>query len=1032
MRCLLFVLLILSPTPAQILQPRLVTDINRQPRPNGSSHPATFAAGGGAVWFAADDGIAGRELFVTQGTTSSTRLALDLEPGAAGSNPEPLGMVGGRLLFLFRRGNDWHFASTDGTPSGTRTLQLAAPPGSPSVTVRDIAVIGGRACIPAWDANGGVEPWITDGLQAVRIADLMPGSVDSRPEQITAAGNRWFFVAAAPHAGRELFVTDGTLAGTALVRDMDPGPISSLPSQLLALGTKLVFAANSPTFGQELFMTDGTSAGTVLLADVAPGVSSSQPVLLGFAGTMLCFAANDRQSGSELWITDGTTPGTRLLADLNPGAASSAPWPVGIAGGVVYFMADDGLHGSELWRTDGTASGTRLVADLNSPQLPTWITAATALGSRLVFLVRTGTIGVEPWVTDGTPAGTTLLRDIHPSGNGCPSAELMLDPTGTRVLFQADDGVIGTELWATDGSSAGTQLVADLHAPGPGRTDHGIGFAGSDGLFDWYGELYFAANDGVRGLELWTSDGSATGTRLVADLRTGPGHALPQSFASLPDRLLFVADEGPAPGRGRELFATDGTAAGTLLLHDICRRGTGNSDPSRPVVVGRRAVFAADDRGTTGVGRELWMTDGTVTGTQLLKDIRPGSIGSDPDHFVRMRNRVYFSADDGVHGRELWVTDGTPAGTGMAVDLRKGPVGSAPSHIVEHQGLLYFAGDDGVLGSELWRSDGTSIGTLLVADLVPGAWSSHPSNLESAGGRLWFNAIEPSGIGIWTSDGTRAGTRKLVAPTQFGESLFAHGFAALGTHVVFTVADHSYPTGSGEELWISDGTSAGTRLFYDFMPGIRVGGNPGGYLRTGSRFVLFTAKTFEHGRELWLVDRSLAPPLRLTDLNPGAASSGFGAVVARGKLFLIGDDGRVGSELWVVEDIGAHAKPVGHGYSAPFREPRLDLDDPVLGAVATVTLSGTDSLAPGILIVGAVRRPIPLGAGSELYVDPNGLLVIATFTTDANGRAALTLPVPGSLAPLRGVPFAMQACIAPTRNPLGFDTSQAIHFALGH
>jgi ELWxxDGT repeat protein len=183
-----------------------------------------------------------------------------------------------------------------------------------------------------------------------------------------------------------LWKSDGSAAGTVLVKDIRGGSSESTPGQLTALGSSLLLAANDGTTGLELWRSDGTDAGTTLVADLHPGSASSAPKSFAAAGGgIVLFVADDGTRGSELWRTDGTPAGTALVADLLPGPGSSSPASLLAVDGVVYFAATDGSHGRELWRSDGSAGGTWLVEDL-APGSASSSPAELALsGGRLYF-----------------------------------------------------------------------------------------------------------------------------------------------------------------------------------------------------------------------------------------------------------------------------------------------------------------------------------------------------------------------------------------------------------------------------------------------------------------------------------------------------------------------------------------------------------------------------------------------------------------------------------------------------------------------
>jgi ELWxxDGT repeat protein len=142
-------------------------------------------------------------------------------------------------------------------------------------------------------------------------------------------GIRLVFSADDGSSGVELWVTDGTTAGTTLLKDINPGSDESFPFDFAALGDgRLVFSADDGSNGRELWVTDGTTAGTTLLKDINPGPGDSVTGHEGFAALgdgRLVFQANDGSTGTELWVTDGTAVGTTLLKDINPGPGSSNP-----------------------------------------------------------------------------------------------------------------------------------------------------------------------------------------------------------------------------------------------------------------------------------------------------------------------------------------------------------------------------------------------------------------------------------------------------------------------------------------------------------------------------------------------------------------------------------------------------------------------------------------------------------------------------------------------------------------------------------
>ena len=219
------------------------------------------------------------------------------------------------------------------------------------------------------------------------------------------------------------------------------------------------------------------------------------------------------------------------------------------------------------------------------------------------------------------------------------------------------------------------------------------------------GVTYFTANDGVHGNELWKTDGTSAGTEMVKDIFPvgegilGLGDSSPTEITDVNGTLFFVVEAS----HKNELWKSDGTAAGTVLLNEL---GLAFRRISRNLLtaVGGTLFFQNYDA-TTGL--ELWKSDGTAAGTVLVKDILPGSTTSIPSAFTNLNGTLYFSANDGVHGPKLWKSDGTAAGT-VVFD----PAGSGASSIIEYDGGFVFRGSGG-----LWRSDGTEAGTTMVKDI---------------------------------------------------------------------------------------------------------------------------------------------------------------------------------------------------------------------------------------------------------------------------------------------------------------------------
>jgi len=447
----------------------------------------------------------------------------------------------------------------------------------------------------------------------------------------------------------------------------------------------------------------------------------------------------------------------------------------------------------------------------------------------LVALPCLGTIAAQPVVR--------LIRDIDPdSETSDPQAFVTLNGV---AYFRASDGIHGFELWRTDGTGAGTTMVTDLN---PGSAN---GFP--DSIAAVNGRLYFNGFDTAdfKGSKVWQSDGSATGTSLLVDtypsLSGGGtfGPPLPGNFTALDEStIIFTALD---PDGGLEPWKTDGTTAGTNRIIDL-HPGSQDSIPIDFTPLREIAYFAADDsvvfhHGLATYNRELFRTDGTAEGTYRVKDINPGDEPSIPTDFIRYGQRVFFSANDGVHGTELWQTNGTEAATAQVADINPGPAGSAPQYPIlvrfrppteaanrnDAPDTLIFQADDGTHGAELFRSDGTPEGTGLLKDINSNG-SSIPLGMTRFEGRVYFSADDGvHGIEPWVTDGTEAGTELLLDlnPGELRSSPLSFVVAGRRLFFVSIVPDDEHYT-VRTQLWVTDGTVSGTQLVFE-EPGVSYG-----------------------------------------------------------------------------------------------------------------------------------------------------------------------------------------------------------------
>jgi ELWxxDGT repeat protein len=296
---------------------------------------------------------------------------------------------------------------------------------------------------------------------------------------------------------------------------------------------------------------------------------------------------------------------------------------------------------------------------------------------------------------------------------------------GSRVYFAADDGVTGHELWSSDGTDQGTWQVVDIDPAGS---------SGPTGLVRRGNLLHFTATTPAAGLEPWRSDGTAAGTFLLGDLWPGPvssyplgryGWGCPVDWMNVHGQLVFSAVD---PVAGRELWRSDGTPAGTVRIQDTRPgpEGTLPLDAAELVPDGPLLVATGND----ATGQELWRTDGGDADTVLLHDIAPGPDSSSPAWLAASGGYVFFRADDGQSGGELWAVPRADPGV----------VGNSLRLVKAAGGQVTLAWDPSCVPFDpdyaLYR------GTL------GGLWDHARATCSTAGARTWTEP-EPAASAYW-------------------------------------------------------------------------------------------------------------------------------------------------------------------------------------------------------------------------------------------------------------------------------------------
>jgi ELWxxDGT repeat protein len=386
---------------------------------------------------------------------------------------------------------------TDGTTAGTVELaaELALDTPHPRPTGSGTVVFSAR---PAGETS--LELWVTDGTPAGtrRIRELGLDREDSPRFLVLEEleGTVYYLDAAPDDSAVGLWRTDGTAGGTELVRAPDGTSFRWIDTTETALWLS---TRDGDQETEALWISDGTAAGTVEAYDFGSQRESvGLSFVIGLPGGRSLWRVHTQDVSPSLWVTDGTGEGTLHLLDAP--RISAIHGPVERIGDRAYLTVDRDQGGRDLWGTDGTPEGTEVVFD-GMPGLDSGLSfLLSEAAGRLLLDVERPELGFEPWISDGTTEGTELLADVCPGA--CSSNAYNWVETGGPVLFTASTTGGNTQLFATDLTTAGTRRITDFAGEVLRPFNLSDGSLGHQLLLG--GRFLFTADDGVHGTELWS------------------------------------------------------------------------------------------------------------------------------------------------------------------------------------------------------------------------------------------------------------------------------------------------------------------------------------------------------------------------------------------------------------------------------------------------------------------------------------------------------------------------------------------------
>lgn len=806
------------------VNPEFIKDFNTQDNVIESSSPDFLVETSHGQLFVAKTEDSGRELWITDGSKHGTKMVYDINPGGAESDSR----ISSKAVVLYN--NYAYFAAFDsydqfqiwksnGQGLYTEPLDKVSTTATLS-EVRNLTVYNNQIYFYSngylWQLNPSNNSYTTvleiaineftnanrstygnylnsfpvyNGNMYFPVANKLyksDGSENGTTVLLSTAGeldnfinynNRLYFT---NDGYNGLLWTDGNWVAEPIVFGRENGASPRSPEGLTISNDKLYAIAKNDQPNAKWSLVD--VIGQVITEVDVPENSPAFAQLIDYNGE-LYFTKRTDENGIELWKTDGT-PGYLEMIPDNNGALSSHPQNLVIMNHQIFYETETDDNRKHLRKTDGTTVGSKIIKefDINSTGVASKL---RPFNNNLYFAGENPDTGVELWICDGTPNHVFELKDI----NSAPInlARQKFEKHTNKLLFSADDGVNGNELWVTDGRAEGTYLLKNL------ENNDAFLFSYPFYTQDLDDKKYFMSSAGSNH-GLWRTDATSNGTQRI---KSHNAHQFGSYGISSTGEELYIM--------GSQLWVSKGEEFNTQQIQPSSSSSFGY--PVNPASLNGKFLFMGSDYAN---GRELWISDGTNEGTQLLKDICPGRPSGWASGFLKSKatdHFVFFSANDGVHGVELWASDGTASGTNMVKDLN-----ANLGEITTTNDYAFFTvGKNG--DRELWRSDGTENGTFQLSYILPPGDQANPINIEEFNNQVVFMAFDGANFGLYKSDGSVAGTQKLVSLYEGYEPtrMLSHWEHNNKFYFVY------YHANIGKtEIWESDLSVNGTKLLHRF------------------------------------------------------------------------------------------------------------------------------------------------------------------------------------------------------------------------
>jgi ELWxxDGT repeat protein len=630
-----------------------------------------------------------------------------------------------------------------------------------------------------------------------------------------------------------------------------------------------------------------------------------------------------------------------------------------------------------------------------------WLADSAAKRLALVAHGESGILhlGANPLNEEQLQVQSRLLQEWGVEEISLYSCEVAKDEKGKSFVTQfseltgakvaASEAQIGKGFWSLDSGNAQTraalvfkpevlcQYTATLSSSVRYDFSSGSLVSRPDNLLSINGTVYFSADDGISGRELWKIDPSiGNNPVLIADIEPGSGASNPNNLTNVNGTLYFSSFDSIY---GTELWKIDPITGNPLRISDI-EPGSGSSNPSNLTNVNGTLYFSATDSSN---GTELWKIDPSTGNSVLIADINTGSGASNPSNLTNVNGTLYFSATDSSNGTELWKIDPITGNPLRITDIEPGSGSSNPYQLTNVNGTLYFGATNSSNGTELWKID-SATGNPVLLEITSGNAPSGPSFLTNFNGTLYFRYY--IGNGVRNSPFTQNFLLAKIDPVT-GNPVVVNSNAVNYQFLINinnTLYFDGFALGSGNELWKIDPTMGEMRLGITYPSNLT---NVNGTLYFNiSSFSLgdpYNSATYgTYGSELWKFAPATGKAILVRDFNPGPGSSDPTILGYDDKNLYVSVDSGNGPELWAISL--TNNAPVLTGTQAAPSPGTEDIAYTI--NVADLLVGFSDADADTLSIFG-------LSASNGTIVNNNNGTYTLTPAANFNGALTLTYTV---------------------------------------